>query len=227
MTVVLRTTRWEWKVLLAPKASERLQALAHEHLAPDPFALAAPAGAYPVTSVYLAAPGDAAHDGAPRWRVRRYGTEPGVWLERKANRAGRVEKQRVACEAAVAEGAAADLPVDHPARPWLLEVEAQGLEPAVTVGYEREAWLLPGTTARLTLDRRLCAGPAGRRTPDPSVVGLPFLEADVLELKFDDAPPEAFRRLLLAEGLVPRPWSKVRAAARALAGRTAPAGGDR
>ena len=217
MSPVTHTTRWEWKVQVAPEVSARVATLAGTLLAPDPYALAARAGAYLVTSVYLGVPGDRAHADSPRWRVRRYGDDDGVWLERKTNRAGRVEKQRVAADAGVVERAAADLPADDPARAWLAEVEARGLVPAVTVAYEREAWLLPGTTARLTLDRRLRARPAAVRLPDERDGGVPFLEDHVLELKFDDAPPEPFRRILRAEGLVPGRWSKVRAAAAALA----------
>jgi hypothetical protein len=211
------TVRWEWKVLLAPGPAARVAERAGALLAPDPYAGAAPGGAYEVTSVYLAAPGDRDHDSAPRWRVRRYGGEPRLWLERKANRAGRVAKTRVAADATLAETRAADLPEGHPARGWLAEVESLGLIPAVTVAYERRAWVLAGTNARLTLDGNLRARPAARRTPE-GADGVPFQEAHVLEFKFDDAPPQPFRALLAEEGLLPRPWSKVRAAARALAG---------
>jgi hypothetical protein len=215
------TVRWEWKVLLAPQAAERVALRAESLFAPDPFSDAAPHGAYAVSSVYLAAPGDADHTGTPRWRVRRYGSEDRIWLERKSNRAGRVEKVRHAADPAVFESPADPLPCSlEPrggARAWLAEVEARGLVPAVTVAYERRAWSLPGTSARLTLDGNLRARPAARLTPEGEG-GVAIEGRHVLELKFDDAPPAAFRTLLLEEGLLPRPWSKVRAAARALAG---------
>jgi hypothetical protein len=211
------TVRWEWKVLLAAQAAERVALRAESLFAPDPFSSAAPRGAYAVTSVYLAAPGDREHTATPRWRVRRYGTEDRVWLERKANRSGRVEKTRVAEDPRLLGAHADAAPDEDAARAWLAEVEARGLVPAVTVAYERRAWNLPGTSARLTLDGNLRARPAARLAPEGEG-GVAIQGTHVLELKFDDAPPAAFRTLLLEEGLLPRPWSKVRAAARALAG---------
>jgi hypothetical protein len=173
-----------------------------------------------VTSVYLRAPGDADHAASPRWRVRRYGAEGRVWLERKANRGGRVEKTRIAADPAVLESPR-DAAREDGAATWLAEVAARGLAPAVTVAYERRAWSLPEAGARLTLDGNLRARPAARLLPEGEG-GVSFQGTDVLELKFDDAPPAAFRALLFEEGLVPQPWSKVRAAARALASARVP-----
>ncbi len=207
--------RWEWKVVLGVAEAIRVARRAARLLARDPYTLAAPDGGYPVASVYLA-PRGGPRRGTPHWRVRRYGDDRLVWLERKENVGGRVTKRRRAFEAALASGPAAALPPGHPARAWFEEVEALQLAPCVVVSYLREAWIVPGTSARLTIDRHVRARPAARRTPESVEGGVPVLEAGVLELKFDDAPPEPFRRLLRAEGLSPRPWSKVRAAVEAL-----------
>lgn len=216
-------SRWEWKVLLTPAQAREAAAFARAHLAPDPFGVPARDGGYLVTSTYLGpgqeARGPRAADAAAHHRVRRYGADAGVWLERKENRGGRVVKLRAPADAATAEGPAERAPAEHPGRAWLSEVEALGLVPRLIVSYVRAAWFLPGSTARLTIDRGLTARPALRRVPDDVPGGVPLTEDCVLELKFDDAPPEAFQRLLRAQGLAPHPWSKRRAALRALRGR--------
>lgn len=214
----MTTARWEWKVLLGLAESLRVERLARSLLAPDPYTLASPEGGYAVASVYLAPP-RGVRAGAPRWRVRRYGDDRQLWLEFKTCRGGRVTKRRVPTDAATALAHARNLPPAHPAHLWLSEVESQELRPAVVVSYLREAWVLPGTGARLTLDRRLRARPASRRVPESLEGGVPIVESNVLEFKFDGDLPPAFQRILAAEGLKPRPWSKVRAAVEALSER--------
>lgn len=216
MSAPAPTIRWEWKVLLSAEQAERVRRQARALLAQDPYALRAADGGYPVASVYLA-PADGPRAGTPRWRVRRYGDDRQLWLERKQSRNGRVEKRRAPVEAALALARAADVPPAHPASAWLTEVETLGLTPAVVVSYLREAWVLPGTGARLTIDRHLRARPAQRRTPESVEGGVPVTADSVLELKFDGSPPAAFREVLREQGLAPRRWSKVRAAVEALA----------
>jgi hypothetical protein len=73
------------------------------------------------------------------------------------------------------------------------------MRPVVLVDYEREAFCHPAQTARITIDRRLRAGP---RTGlfDPGVATVPAFDAEeaVLEVKFDHVLPD-FIALLLAD----------------------------
>lgn len=218
--------RWEWKVLLSAAEAERATAFARAHLAPDPYAVRGADLGYEVASTYLGpAPGPRAAERPSRlpsrYRVRRYGDDRCVWLERKGGEAGRVDKRRAPCDATAAEGGLSALPADHPGRAWAEEVQALGLVPQVVVSYLRAAWVLPASGARLTIDRALRARPAVRRVPESVEGGVPLrgpsgAEPCVLELKFDAAPPAAFERLLRQEGWAPRPWSKCGAALRTL-----------
>ena len=207
---------YELKFLVPEPAARGLTAWAAARLAPDPHA--GPAGSYRVTSVYLDTP---AFDVARRvngfkvhkHRVRRYGAEPVVHLERKSKQGGRVWKHRTA------------VPLDRLDAPhWFAhEVADLNLKPVCRLSYDRTAFVGHGPTGpvRLTLDRP----PVGARTdalaPHPVADGLTVLDGQVVvEFKYLSGLPPVFKEAVEAFKLTPTTVSKYRryAAAAGLTG---------
>ena len=90
---------FELKFLLDPARAECVTAWARRHLSPDPHADPALGGAYRVHSLYLDTAGlDIYHRGDSyrrrKYRLRRYGAEPWLYLERKSRWGDRVAKRR-------------------------------------------------------------------------------------------------------------------------------------
>ena len=197
---------FELKFELSRDDALRMKAWARRHLHPDPHG---EDGCYRVTSVYCDTPDfDVFHRSAgyraSKLRLRRYGSTPLVFLERKTKRGDRVRKRRV-------EVAPGDLPrladyVDGGTPPagwsagWFLAYALKKrVAPICRVGYHRTAFY--GETGRqavrLTIDEDLIGVPARGWEAHPLAEGLELLPGRaLLELKFHDAIPELFRRLL-------------------------------
>ncbi len=215
---------YEMKFLIGADEVDRVETWAAAHMLPDAHADPALGNAYRTLSLYLDTPAlDVYHRVKPyrrrKFRVRRYGAEAVVYLERKKRSGDEVSKRR----AAVAEGELALLGgagVDPDwAGEWFRQrVQAGGLRPVCLVGYERMAYMgaSPEGPLRLTLDRGLhCLPACGWRLEDVRD-GRPLLEGQaVLELKFRGAMPLPFKRLLEELRLAPAAASKYRLGVRA------------
>ena len=209
---------YELKFLVSESAARGLTAWAAARLAPDPHA--GPAGTYRITSVYLDTPSfDVARraDGfkVHKHRVRRYGADSVVHLERKSKQGGRVWKHRTA------------VPLDRldaPAAHWFAgEVADLGLKPACRLTYDRTAFVGAGPTGpvRLTLDRPPVGARADALVPEPVADGLTVLGGlVVVEFKYLAALPPVFKEAVEAFKLTPTTVSKYRryAAAAGLTG---------
>lgn len=197
---------FELKFELSADDVLRMTAWARRHLRPDPHG---DEGRYRVTSVYCDTPEfDVFHRSAgyrgSKLRLRRYGSAPFVFLERKVKRGDKVRKRRV-------EVAPGDLPQlaayvsnrmsprDWSARWFLEQALKKRVAPTCRVGYERSAFYgeSGGQAVRLTIDENLIGVPARGWEAHPLTEGLDLLPGGaLLELKFHDAMPELFRRLL-------------------------------
>jgi len=196
----------------AIEAEERLRT----RLGPDPHADAT--GAYRVTSVYFDTPAWDVFRRSDKYRrrkyrVRRYGSAPTVFLERKSKTQQRVRKRRTALSLAelpaLSNGVAADW-----AGAWFArQIAARGLQPVCRISYQRIAFV--GTNhegpIRVTFDRTAHGGPADGLAPESVVDGQALLDGEVIaEFKFLASMPALFKDVIEGLRLGPRPVSKYR-----------------
>lgn len=197
---------YELKFELSQDDVIRMNAWARRHLQPDPHGKD---GSYRVTSVYCDTPEfDVFHRSSgyrgSKLRLRRYGSAPFVFLERKVRRGDRVRKRRI-------EVAPGDLnhlagyvgggipPADWAAVWFLQQALKKRVAPTCRVGYRRTAYFgVSGRQAvRLTIDENMIGVPARGWEAPPLDEGLELLPGGaLLELKFHNAMPELFRQLL-------------------------------
>jgi len=172
---------------------------------------AGPDGSYLVRSLYLDDAYDSAYyeklagnDTRDKYRLRLYNFDDSViLLERKRKICDLIEKRSARISRRLAERIVGGDPagldrVDNPlVQDLFREMRTRLLRPVVLVDYAREAFCHPAETARVTIDRRLRAGP---RTGlfDPATPTLPALDADqaILEVKYDRVLPGFIAMLL-------------------------------
>jgi len=199
---------FEQKFLVDEATAQAIVAAARAQLRPDPHADGGD-GAYAVTTLYLDTPGfDVFHE-APelegaKYRVRRYGQESRVWLEKKTRRGDRVWKQRTA----------ASIGEELTGSSWFHdEVRAREFRPVLAVAYRRAAFFGSGDQGpfRLTLDRGIAGSPRTAWDLSEVTAGIGLeTERVVCELKFRDALPSLFKRLVAELRLTPTNFSKYR-----------------
>lgn len=206
-------TAYEQKFLVTPHEATQVAAWARGRMFPDPHG--DPVRGYRIQTLYLDTPNletfrRSGWYATRKFRIRRYGDESQVWLERKRKRKDRVRKTR--------ELASPELLMDlrapeSEAGGWFRRecIERQ-LRPVCEVHYQRLAWSTGG--ARLTIDENLHArfSEVWRvgDDPDGSVEFDPDLR--ILELKFRDHMPAIFRILLQEFDLRVTTFSKYRTA---------------
>jgi hypothetical protein len=185
---------------------------------PDPHAAAD--GCYSIRSLYLDTDAFDVYHRTPgfsrsKYRLRRYGDESLVYLERKTRANGWVTKQRTAVpEAELALLAYAD--PDGWAGGWFRErIRERRLAPRCEIGYRRLARVgeAEGAPIRLTVDRQIrCAPAAALAFGAHDGPGAVLSERTILEIKFQHALPQLFKSLLREFSLVPSRSSKYRRA---------------
>lgn len=210
---------FELKFLLDEGRAGEVQAWASSHLRPDPHGNPALGGAYQTTTLYLDTPSLDVFHRTPSFkrtkhRLRRYGSEPHVYLERKTKTGDRVRKQR-----SVIPGedlgllSAPSSSATWPGHWFHRRLLDRGLRPSALIAYERTAYLGEGTegTFRLTLDRRLRGSLFGSWAVPPQEGGLRLLADHViLEIKFHNSLPYVLKELVQFLRLTPCPASKYR-----------------
>lgn len=186
---------YELKFALDEELRPRILAWASENLRADVYGDAD--GRYTVRTLYFDTETLDMFNRQPgyrssKYRVRQYGAFELRYFERKRKRGSRVRKVR---------------DVGEQAPKWFEDERcARGLDPVLWVEYQRTAFMAEGL--RLTMDEDLRAWPAmaSDRPVEALVKPGPF----VLELKFADALPPAFRQLIMDHRLMPTTCSKYR-----------------
>lgn len=209
---------FEMKFLLAEEVARAVEERVRGVLALDPHA-AENGGTYQTTSLYCDTPQfDVFHrTGVGRrrkHRLRRYGREPQIFLERKSKKGQRVRKRRTV----ITEP---ELPLlTHPLSLvnwqgyWFhRRLLARQLQPVCRVSYERTAYMGPSPDGpiRLTFDRNLrgCLESAWRL--EPVTDGPTLYPGEVVcEFKFRNALPPLFKGIITDLRLTPGGASKYR-----------------
>ncbi len=219
---------YELKFLVSEAMAEQIELWARQFLAFDPHADAALGNAYRIHSLYL----DTAEldvyrrtpsYGRRKFRLRRYGTERGVFLERKTKAGERVRKRRTLIpDTELIRLQDATVEPSWPACWFQRRVQRRRLQPTCLITYDRVAHVGASgdTPMRLTLDRHIhCAASSdwatswatSWRVAEPPGASLLLLPGQVvLELKYRTVLPALFKRLVQEFNLRPRPASKYR-----------------
>lgn len=211
---------YELKFLINPSQNDAVREWASTHLQSDPHACPVLGDSYEVNSLYLDTPNfDVFHraDGfrQSKYRLRRYGSDSVVWLELKRKHDGRVRKRRTS----VADNdlmAKLHAPADVVwSGSWFQSRRNElQLQPVCQVTYQRFASI--GTSSngplRLTIDSQLRCQPATAWSVPSQPLDRDLLlpGQQILELKFHEVIPQAFRDLIQHCGLAFASFSKYR-----------------
>lgn len=185
----------------------------------DPHGDSALDHAYRIATVYCDTPGlDVYHRRGSlrqrKYRMRRYGTESQVFLERKTKQGERVRKRRVAVEARDLP-ALASFPTDPewPGNWFHRQIVMRKMVPVCGVAYVRTAYFgaVDEGPIRLTFDRDVRAALVSEWEPSAIIEGAPVLEGRVVcEFKFRGALPTLFKNVIRELALAPGGVSKYR-----------------
>jgi hypothetical protein len=235
----IRPQAREVKFVVEADMAVRIRQWARTHLDPDTHGSGPFGDEYRTTSVYFDTDAfDVFHRrgsfGRSKYRIRRYGDEDTVFLERKMRQPAVLAKRRtiVALEA-LPRLIDPRVDADWPGYWFYRRVAARRLRPVCQVAYVRMARVAMRNDeqVRLTLDADLVALPPGG-APFPSADGLPATAAlpgrHILELKYRCAPPSIFLQLIEEFALTSQTTSKYRlgVVASGQAVPTQPAAGD-
>jgi hypothetical protein len=220
-----RTTARELKFLVTPSDAAAIRQWARAHFGPDPFAAGEFNDEYATSSLYFDTPElDVYHRRGSykrsKYRIRRYGHEQTVFLERKLRTGTTLSKRRTTVEIST-------LPklLEPPDRTWAgywfqQRLELRRLRVTCQVSYMRVARIgaTPKDAIRLTIDRDIRAVPH----TTPTFIGEHGVDVSpahqILELKFRRDLPDVFQTLIDRFGLTPLTVSKYRLALEALSG---------
>jgi VTC domain-containing protein len=193
---------FELKYHLPAAQALDVECWARQALTPDPHGID---GTYRVTSVYCdTAHFDVFHRSAGfrrnKYRLRRYGQAPMVYLERKSRTGDQVRKRRLEVLEEDLGLLACSGPLPNWAGIWFHErIHRLNLHPTCRVAYDRTAFfgMSGDMPVRLTIDRELIGVPADDWSVVPLDDGPPLIPGDALvELKFHVHLPKLFHELL-------------------------------
>ena len=194
----------EIKFLIDKAVGDEIRQWARERMDPDPFGAGDAGDAYATTSLYFETPDLMVYKrqgsyGRAKFRVRRYGLDDNIWVERKLRTETLLAKRRTAVglEGLDRLGTTTFDPT-WPGHWFHQRVVTRRLRPMVQVSYERTARLTRNQhgTVRLTIDDNLRSLPMPDRAFIPGV-GYPLLEGkNILELKYRIETPALFKELI-------------------------------
>jgi hypothetical protein len=211
---------YELKFLVPDATAEQILAWARIEMSPDPHADRTLGDGYHVGSLYfdtadLAVFHRFGSHGRRKFRLRRYGSDSSVFLERKSKSGGLVRKRRVA----VPESELTNLHHAEPEQPawpghWFhRRLIARRLGPKCQVTYDRIArvGLTPEGPIRLTVDRCVrCRSAADLSVPCLADGAAILAGQSIVEFKFRVALPALFKGLIHELSLSPNGVSKYR-----------------
>ena len=214
-----RDAAYELKFLVPAPLAESALAWARRHLSPDPHVNAGHGDGYRVNSLYFDTSSLDVYQrhgsyGKAKYRVRRYGAEDGIFLERKLKSRGLVSKRRTR----VPDHDIVLLAMSDPTPDWVghwfrRRLHARRLFPQCQIRYQRVARVAvtPEGPVRLTLDRDICSFSTNQYQVHEAGSWIPLLpDKCILELKFRLGIPPLFKSLIEELGLTPVPVSKYR-----------------
>lgn len=212
------TPAFEVKYLLTRAEAQEVEERLRGCLAPDPFADPALGGAYRVTSIYFDTAGFDVYSRSKgyrrrKYRVRRYGSAPTAFLERKAKKQQQVRKRRVEVPLAELATLAGEAPPEWAGAWFASQLAKRQLRPVCRVSYERIALVgaHPDGPIRVTFDRAARGAAASGHDLEHVTDGPPLLGDEVIaEFKFLGAMPAAFKEVIEGLRLNPRSVSKFR-----------------
>jgi VTC domain len=213
----IRVHAFEVKFIVEPDAAARIRQWARTHLSPDPHGTGPFGDEYRTTSVYFDTTAyDVFHQrgsfGRGKYRIRRYGEDDAVFLERKMRQAIVLAKRRTHTPLATLERLRQALDPEWAGYWFHRRVVARALRPVCQVTYHRTARVLArsGDQIRLTLDSDLRARLL-RDIRFARSTGIPVMDGrSILELKFKGFAPAIFRQLVEDLALNPQSASKYR-----------------
>jgi hypothetical protein len=214
-----RDAAFEIKFLLPGEAAERALAWSRRELVPDPHLITSKGDSYSVNSLYFdTAELDVYHRngsyGKAKYRVRRYGEEPSLFLERKLKTRGLVSKKRTR----IPDQDISLLAAPEPAPDWIGQwfhrrLLVRQLFPQCQIRYERVArvGMSPQGPIRFTMDRNVRSFITKEHRVLNDGEWKSLLNGHcIMELKFRHELPVAFKTLIDELCLTPQPVSKYR-----------------
>src|SRR5262245_34631144 len=220
---------FEMKFLLEEAQAREVERLIAGRLAPDPHGEPALGNAYRISTIYCDTPEfDVFRRLGPhrrrKYRLRRYGDESRIYLERKTKRGERVRKRRSTVgrhELAVLSGFSTDS--GWPGNWFHKQLVRRRLEPVCCVCYLRTAYVGTGDEGplRLTFDRHIRGTLVRDWNLNPASEGAPVWDGLVVcEFKFRGSLPGVFKTAIEALALAPAGASKYRNCFQAAGGGT-------
>jgi hypothetical protein len=215
----------ELKFLITPDVAAGVREWARHKLLPDPYGNGNAHDEYKITSLYFETELFDVYNrkgsfGRSKYRIRRYGSEEVVYLERKLKTNGLVAKRRSPAVTVEIKRLSAMTPDPSWLGSWYhRRVLLRGLKPICQIAYERTARVAMTSSGpvRLTLDENLRALPARDYHFQPDEDCLKVAPANVvMEMKFRGETPVLFKELIEKFALSPKKMSKYRLAAVAL-----------
>jgi hypothetical protein len=216
----LELPAYEMKFILSEKQAKDIEACLSDVLVVDGHDLSTVGGGYQITTLYTDTDlFDVFYHEKPfrrhKYRLRRYGTEPLVYLERRSRWRDRIKKQRNT----IRNEEMSLFSDDHSPADWaghwfhrrLIEGD---LHPVCRVSYRRNAYFCDSgeNAMRLTFDREVRGCAAEDWAVAPFEGGLPVVEGQVIcEVKFCSVMPPRFKQIVRDFELRPTRISKYRA----------------
>jgi hypothetical protein len=215
----LRARAREIKFVVDTGRALDVQRWMRTNLAPDPFGAGPEHDQFETSSLYFETDRfDVFHRrgsyGKSKYRVRRYGTSPIMFLERKFRTEQVLSKRRTTAALEDFERITGSTPDPAWYGYWFhRRLIARRLQPLVQVSYVRTGRVgeSPHGPVRMTIDFDLRVLPLPDRAFLPGT-GLPLLEElNIIEIKYCVAPPTFCQELVKLFKLQTQPMSKYRA----------------
>jgi SPX domain protein involved in polyphosphate accumulation len=215
----------ELKFLLTPDLAESVRDWARHKLEPDPHGNGNAQDEYLITSLYFDTETFDVYNrkgsfARSKFRIRRYGAEAVVYLERKLKTNGFVSKRRSPAETEeIRRLALIEADLKWPGSWYHRRLLLRRLKPVCQISYERTARVASTSHGpiRLTLDEHLRAVPAREFHFQPDEKCIQVSPSNVvMELKFRGDTPALFKELIEKFALSEKKMSKYRLAAGAL-----------